>query len=562
MALNLRERCTKRLVGMKAARLPYEDEWRETASCAQPARSRFLNKDTNQNARQRNKKLNSSHGIFAFRTLQGGMTSGLSSPSRPWKVLRSYDEGLMEDQEAKVWFGEVDRRMDSFLAQTNFYQAAKTGYLEMGLFGGEACVMVEHPSEGAVCHQLTAGEYWIGLGSAMTPEALYRRVPMTVIQAVQRFPWNRLCRRIREAYDNSRYEEICNLFHAIELNDERDPSYVDARGKMFRSVWWDESNDTKGGSEYGACLEVSGYEEQPFWAPRWDTTGADVYGVGPGADALPDLRELQLQTKRKGEATDFLLKPEIVAPSRVKLRRVPGSVVSAASVDIEKVSVPYTVPYQAIDAVNQDVQRCMEAIDRASYADLFMAITNMQGIQPRNVEEIASRNEEKLTQLGPVIERVNNEKLEVAIERTLGIMSRAGLLPPPPESLAETEIKTEFVSILTQMQRMVGLGQIERFAGFASATMAAHPEAKHKIAVFEMIDEYGQRAGVPPKIIIPTEQAQASLMGEIEDQRAAAMAEQIANMAPVGKVAVDAAKVAADAPPGIISPINELMPLP
>jgi hypothetical protein len=61
-----------------------------------------------------------------------------------------------------------------------------------------------------------------------------------------------------------------------------------------------------------------------------------------------------------------------------------------------------------------------------------MAITNMSGIQPRNVEEIAARNEEKLTQLGPVIERVNNEKLQVAIERAFGIMQRMHLLPPSP----------------------------------------------------------------------------------------------------------------------------------
>jgi hypothetical protein len=61
-----------------------------------------------------------------------------------------------------------------------------------------------------------------------------------------------------------------------------------------------------------------------------------------------------------------------------------------------------------------------------------MAITTMPGVQPRNIEEIAARNEEKLTQLGPVIERVNNEKLEVAIDRTFGIMSRMACFLPLP----------------------------------------------------------------------------------------------------------------------------------
>jgi hypothetical protein len=98
-----------------------------------------------------------------------------------------------------------------------------------------------------------------------------------------------------------------------------------------------------------------------------------------------------------------------------------------------------------------------------------MAITNMQGVQPRNIEEIAARNEEKLTQLGPVIERVNNEKLEVAIDRAFGIMRADRPASPGARRGAEAggHIKIEFVSILTQMQRMVGLGQIERgFVGF------------------------------------------------------------------------------------------------
>lgn len=534
MALTLRERCASRLSGLKASRKPFEAEWKEIASYAQPARTRWLNSDTNKNTRQRNARLNSSHGIFAFRTLQGGMTSGLSSPSRPWFTLAPYEEGLTEDPAVKLWLAEVEKRMYAFIGQTNFYGAVKTGYLELGLFGTEACVMTEHLKEGAVCHQLTAGEYWIGLGSALTPACLDRRVPITVNQAMGRFPKDRLHQRIRDAYDRGDYEQVCDFFHAIEENDELDPDRADWRGKPWRSVYWDENDDG-----VDKVLEVKGEHEQPFWAPRWDTTGSDAWGTGPGHDALADLRELQLQAKRKAEATDMLVWPEIIAPARVKLKRQPKSVVSASDIDAAKVHVPYEVPYQAIQVIADDVGRCEEAINRASYADLFMAITNMQGIQPRNIEEIASRNEEKLTQLGPVIERVNNEKLEVAIDRTFGIMQRAGLLPPPPEALAETELKIEFVSILTQMQRMVGLGQIERTAGFVGGLLASFPEAGDKFNVDEAIDEYAERAGAPPKIIRSDEEVEKIRASRAEQQNM----ERMIAAAPAAKDGADAAKI-------------------
>jgi hypothetical protein len=69
--LTLKERCTRRLEGMKRLRTSYEEDAKEIARYAMPARSRFLSTQTN-GGRQRNNKLNNSHGIFAFRTFKAG----------------------------------------------------------------------------------------------------------------------------------------------------------------------------------------------------------------------------------------------------------------------------------------------------------------------------------------------------------------------------------------------------------------------------------------------------------------------------------------------------------
>jgi hypothetical protein len=548
----LKERLTRRLEGLKGARQSYEADAREIASLAMPSRSRFLATGANK-ARQTNRKMNSAHGIRAFRTLQGGMTSGLSSESRPWFNLQTLDENINEDPEVRAYLSEVERRLYAFLAKTNFYGAVKTGYLELGGFGTEACIMFEHPTEGAVCHQLTFGEYWLALGSALTPEALYRECAMTALQAVQRFGYDNVAGRVQTFYDRGSYEEIVVYWNAIEKNDELDEGRLDWRGKAWRSVYWDASDDNK-----DRVTQKTGFEEQPFWAPRWDTTGADIWGQGPGHDALPDLRELQMQAKRKGEATDMHIWPEIVSSSKIKLKRQPKSVVSSAEVDVGKlVTVPYQVPYEAIASIREDIGEIKQAIDEITYADLFMAITNMRGVQPRNIEEIAARNEEKLTQLGPVIERVNNEKLEVAIERAFGIMQRSRMLPPPPEALANApDLKIEFVSILTQMQRMVGLGQIERTVGFIGAQAAVFPEALDKLNIDEAIDEYANRAGTPPKLIRTAEQVE-----EIRDQRAQQEnIERVLAAAPAAKDGAQAAALMAEVGQDAL-PMGGAMPL-
>ena len=561
--LTLKERCNIRLAGLKTSRRGFEPEAKEISAYAQPAKSRWLSTTTNKGpgrSRQYNRNMNSSHGVFAFRTLQGGMTSGLTSESRPWMALGTFDERFNEHAEVRAYFSEVERRFYKFIAATNFYGAVKTGYLEMGLFGTEACIAMEHAREGMVCHQLTFGEYWLGLGSSMQAEALYRECPMTVKQSVDSFGKDNLDPTIVRLYDRSSYDAIVTFYHAIETNDDQIPGALDFRGKPWRSVYWCD-----GDSDKERLIQRQGFEEQPFWAPRWDTTGNDVWGEGPGHDALPDLRELQMQAKRLAEAIDMGVWPEKVVSSKVKLKNQPKAItsVAAADVDLSKlVIVPHKVDYSMVNVIAETLDKTKKAINEATYADLFMAITNMQGIQPRNIEEIAARHEEKLTQLGPVIERVNNEKLEIAVERIIAIMQRANLLPPAPEVLREApEIKIEFISILTQMQRMVGLGQIERAVGFVGSTAAMFPEVRHKIDAMEMIDEYWERAGAPAKILRTTEDAQADADQEAQTQQNLQMAEAAGKAAPAGKVAVDAAALAAQTPQSAPPAVADLVPL-
>lgn len=530
--LTVRENCERRLAGLKAVRQPYEPEWREIAQHAQPSRSRFLQSEASRTFRRSNRAIYNAHGILSFRTLAGGMTSGLSSPSRPWFRLKASDE-LSEDHDVAAWLAAVEKLIYDFLNGTNFYAAVKTGYSELGMFGTSACVMVKHDVVGAVCHQLTAGEYWIATGDAAVPDTLYRRVPMTVHQAVQQFDYKNVSNRVRNAYDTSRYEDVVEVIHAIEPNDRRGNTML-SKDKPWRSVWWDCQDGDKSSN-----LRESGYDVQPFWAPRWETCGGDAYGTSPGMDALPDLRELQLQTKRKTEATAFMVKPEKIAPASVRLTGIPGNVVAASSADADGVKIPYQMPYQAIDAIMQDMQRCTNSVDRLTYADLFMAITQMEGSAYKNVEEIASRNEEKMTQLGPVIERVNTEQNEVVIDRAFDILRDTGRLPPAPEAMQGAVLKVDFVSILAQMQRMVGLGQIERILGFAGNSAAANPEIVDNIDFDEMLREYADRAGAPPKMLRGVEQVK-----EMRDSRAQQQqTQQMAAMMPAAKDGASAAEL-------------------
>lgn len=533
---------------MKAVRTDYEDEWRDIARFSQPSRSRFLATDRDKGGKRRlwNNKLFDPHGIEAFRTLTNGMTSGLTSASRPWFTLKLGDDELNEQPGVRGWLSEVERAMYAFLAKTNFYAAAKEGYGEMGLFGTEACVMVENMTHGAVCHSLTAGEYWIALSDGMVPDTLLRQCPLSARQVVQMFG-DKAPKYVRTAYDKGNGEMTVTLHHLIEPNADYKPDTIGS--KPWRSVYWDQSEDR------GDVLSERGYEEQPFWAPRWAVAGGDTYGTSPGMDALPALRELQMQAKRRNEAIDFLVKPEKIVKAGIRLTGEPGRNVPGTGMDSNPVIVPYQMPYQAVAAIAEQMTECKAQIDGLSFADLFNAITNMRGVQPRNVEEIASRNEEKLTQLGPVIERVSKEKLNIAIDRTFGIMSRGQMLPPPPEALAGMQIDVEFVSILTQMQRAVGVGQIERAVSFVGNLAGVKPDVLDKVNFDEATEEYLTRLGAPAKMIVPQGEVDAIRQGRAQQEQMAKAAE----MMPAMQQGADAARLLSETDVGGVPALDTLM---
>lgn len=547
MGMTLRERCEARKSGMLAVRKPYEPDWQEIMRMALPARSDVLSMSANgtlptNRKRRANMTTYSSKPRRAARILTAGMTSGLSSPSMRWFKLRSPWPDLDEYQPVKEWLAIVEQKIYDFLAGTNFYNAVKVGYSELGCYGTEAAVMVEHAQYGAVTHTLTAGEYWIANDDGLIADTLYRRVFMTVHQVVQSFVrqggWGVVSKAVKTAYDQSNYEDVVPVWHCIEPNDLRNPTQEDGPNKSYRSVWWED-----GQSKQDILLRSSGFDEKPFWAPRWiETGGESVYGDGPGYDALPDMRELQLASKRRGRGLDMMHRPPMGAPTGMgnsNLTLDPGTIAYGSAADLAAVKPIFTVDYRAVQTSREEVQEHHRDVMECFYADLFFAITEMEGVQPRNTEELFLRNQEKMTQLGPVVERVNVEKLEVAIDRVFSILLKYGQFPPAPQELQGQPLRVDFISVLAQAQRAAQLGDIQRAAQFTGFLAGIFPDAADKFDADQAIDAFTTASGTPPSII-RTDEIVAKMRADRAQQQ---QQERMAAMMPAMQQGAEAAEL-------------------
>lgn len=530
----------RRLEELKKIRQPWESVWSPLAEYIEPTRLRMTNKDEGATSRA---SILDSTGTKALRTLASGMHSGITSPARPWFRLTTFDPDLKDFAPVKEWLSTVEQRMREVFQGSNLYTAFHTGYGDLGQFGQSVGILVEDDSSMIRMQQMLHGRFWIARDHVGRLTTLYRQFRWSVQRIVGRFGYKNVSPKIQQAYDQGKYDDIYEICHAIEPRLNRDPSRIDKRNKPFLSNYWeDQCSEEK-------LLEESGFDENPLIGPGWEIAGEDHYALSPGMIALGDIKGLQLETKRKWEAIDKKVRPPMTGPT--SMRNNPRSLLPGAVTFVDDPTGKGFRPAMEVNLdlahLTADIRELRDHIRETFYADLFLMLSNMEGIQPRNTFEIAERKEEKLLALGPVLENIYNGQLEPTIDRTFEIMNRRGELPPAPPELQNKELKIEYISILAQAQKAVATGAIERGVAFVGQLSAVKPDVLDKLNADEAADVYFDLVGTPPSILVPDDEVAKIRDQRAQRQQAAENAEMAATVAPAAKAGADAAAVLASA---------------
>jgi hypothetical protein len=169
-------------------------------------------------------------------------------------------------------------------------------------------------------------------------------------------------------------------------------------------------------------------------------------------DCLGDTKQLQLETRRKGEFIEKLVRPPMGAnvelknePSSIQ----PGNITYASTENGKKGFWPlFEVSPQALPPMVEDIKEIQLRIEKCFFVDLFMAITNMEGVQPRNELELTKRDLERLQSLGPFVNLFTTEVAAPAVQRALDICIRRKLVRPKPPSLMNMPLKVDVISMM------------------------------------------------------------------------------------------------------------------
>lgn len=521
MSDSLKQQLNKQLSQMKAERLSFESHWRELSDFTRPRSTRFTASDVNRGDR-RNSKIIDPAAVMAARTLSSGMMSGITSPARPWFRLATPDRDLMDYGPVKLWLETVEQRMNEVFNRSNLYQSLPLMYEDLGTFATGAMAVVADPQRVIRTVPFPTGSFYIANGADLSVDTAVREFSMTVRQVVTEFGTDAVSDTVKSQWNSGQYGQWVNVVHAVYPNFDRQTGKLEAKHKAYKSVYY-EANSTD-----DKLLRESGYDEFPIMAPRWEVNGEDVYGSScPGMVALGSVKALQLLQRRKAQMIDKITNPPLQAPASIKSQRIstiPGGINYLPMADVNNQIKPlFQIPANGTNGLLEDIQDTRQIIDHAYFVDLFRM---MQTVNTRSmpVEAVAEMREEKLLMLGPVLQRLDSELLDKLINRTFSVMAENNLLPVPPDEMQGMQLKVEYISVMAQAQKAIGVSSIERFIGFTSGIGQFSPDALDKINVDETIDAYAASIGVPSSVVATNEQ-----VAQIREQRAQqqAMAQQM-----------------------------------
>lgn len=511
------------------------EEWRphylEIGRYFLPRLYPWLSGDTKPTAANyRNTTILDGTGTEAARTLAHGLLNSIASPTRPWFELRLQD--FPEDYadypiEYQRWLQDTNNRMLVILAESNFYNSLGSLFLNLNLFGSGAFIIYEDFEEVIRCYNPPVGEFRFIVDDRQLVVGLARTFDMKVHQIVSKFGLSACSPQIQQAYRSGgaslmQSHQIC---HLIERRQDEVPVPKQFR---FQELYWEK------GKADGSLLRLAGFAEQGFMGVRWDVTGSDTYGSSPGMDALPDVKQLQLETKQKAQALDKMIRPPIVADVALQSNPtalLPGGVAYVPSASNFGAKPIFTVS-PPLGEMTNDIMKLQERIRRFFYNNLFRNVSDLSTV--RTAAEIYERKSEDMVILGAVLERFENEALSPIIQRVFKIMQRKGLLLPPPAGIEDEKLEVKYVSILAAAQRNASVTSIERAWQTVGQLGSISPEILDIPNWDESIRHYYKQLGVPAITINSrqeTERLRAARQAQLELQQAALVGSELTSAA-------------------------------
>jgi hypothetical protein len=494
----LKVELNKRFSSMKAENQLYTSSWKDIALYENPTRGQFNENKPTRGQMIDHKTLLDAYATGAIRKSASVLNSGITPKSRPWFRLMLADLDLSSYAPVRQWLDIVQKKMADVMIGSNIYGVFQNSYEELLTFGTSCFILLEDYWTAIRGRSFTAGEYLLGIDYRGRVDSFGRAFPMTVFQMVQQFGLESCSKQVQGHWKNNDKDKEFWIRHLIEPNTNRNMMMEDFMNMPFRSAYWE-----LGDQNSDMFLGMRGFKRFPVIAPRWSVPTTDmIYGYGPGWDALGDVKELQKTKYDKLLAQEKLHNPPMQKDASIEgyVNLFPGGVsTSTNNVPNAGLRPSYQINPN-LESFIELIDQVKKSIDRHFYIDVFIMLAQLERNQI-TAQEIMAREQERTMVMGSILNTIDEEKLSVVIEWVFGTLYDAGAFPPPPEEIEGMDIHVQYISIMAQAQRALGISDIERVIGFVGANAQIAPQMLDVINWDEAVREIADMQGIPAKLV-------------------------------------------------------------
>lgn len=493
------------------SRSPREAIWRECSRWICPFRGCLDDGLRSEYSDDEDDALTLFTGIASHAVLRGasGMTSGMTPRNSPWFKPYFADENMMELSGAREWLDLLEQRMEDCLSAGGFYQCIQNFNIDL-LWAGCALLYSESGAHSPLRFEsIQIGSFAVSLDHEGRLDSVARALKMPLAALAEKFGEARLSDRSRAKLQHDPYETV----RVWQLCRKA------AKGRWpIESLWWED-----GARDF---LRQSGFFEMPFFFTTWND-GATVYGTGPGDEALPDARQLDILERRKLAGLGKLVEPPVSAPSSLKdvLDLSPGGINYSPSPELIKPILDLSPYAQAMSHIQEEINVVTGRLQDSLMASIFASIPLNQRPRDMSATEFLERKREALQQLGPVISAYEPNVLIPLLQRALMALDRQQKTPPTPPALKEQmlSLNVDFISPMTNALRQSSAEAARSLLTDVASiySVCQNPEIYDKIDLDQTVDVLATAIGAPGGIVRSDED-----VAQIREARAQQQAQQ------------------------------------
>lgn len=508
---------------LRQLRSPYEGDWRDIAALISPD-DRF---DQSTPQLRDDVDVYDATPLYALDDFASGIFSKATNPAERWFELTIGDEDMAQWGPAKQYLYDVATLAFRSLspAVSTFYAVAPAVFGGVGAFGLGSMAQEERVGEGRISDRaVPLGSTYIDTDVDGEVTAFNNELSLRGSQ-VKRF----VARQGGAVPDHVKDDRTYVVVHATWENPDANPRRPGMQYLPWRTAY--VSPDIRDWELPGGAYEC------PYTTIQWDRRAGRLYPRGPGHVARPDAGTLNELERSHIVRAQYDAEPPLALADEDTLEAAdiyPGAILYGAMSKTGKRAAEWLERRGNVGMSREQSQQRREAIRRA----FRFGLTQLLADRPQmTATEFLGFQQQELELLGPHLV-IMQTGLSHFIKRRLGILARAGQLPPPPREIGGQLLGIKYVSPLAQAQQMAEARGVIQLQQSVEQLAATDPRARDWFDADVAVPALGPAFTNRPGII-----RSPDAVREIRQQRAAEERRQ-AELEAAGKQAEVAATAA------------------